>query len=78
MGSMVIPAEAFGLASSAETGSPAMRKLLPALFHRDASGPIPAQSRIRNMKHPHIRALRRALRALCLGEASHEPIRTIM
>ncbi|QLQ31722.1 MAG: hypothetical protein HZT40_09095 [Candidatus Thiothrix singaporensis] len=37
MGSMVIPAEAFGLASSAETGSPAMRKLLPALFHRDAS-----------------------------------------
>lgn len=46
MSSMVIPVESFDLVIFGGTGDLAMRKLLPALFHRDADGQIPAEARI--------------------------------
>ncbi len=46
MSSMVIPVEPFDLVIFGGTGDLAMRKLLPALFRRDADGQIPAGARI--------------------------------
>ena len=46
MSSVVIPVEPFDLVIFGGTGDLAMRKLLPALYHRDADGQIPAESRI--------------------------------
>ena len=46
MSSVVIPVEPFDLVIFGGTGDLAMRKLLPALFRRDADGQIPAQARI--------------------------------
>lgn len=46
MSSMVIPVESFDLVIFGGTGDLAMRKLLPALFRRDADGQIPAEARI--------------------------------
>ena len=46
MSSMVIPVDPFDLVIFGGTGDLAMRKLLPALFRRDADGQIPATARI--------------------------------
>ncbi|MEZ5448603.1 MAG: glucose-6-phosphate dehydrogenase [Thiolinea sp.] len=46
MSSVVIPVEPFDLVIFGGTGDLAMRKLLPALYHRDADGQIPPASRI--------------------------------
>ena len=46
MSSTVIPVDPFDLVIFGGTGDLAMRKLLPALFRRDADGQIPAAARI--------------------------------
>ena len=46
MTARIIPVELFDLVVFGATGDLAQRKLLPALFHRDAAGQIPAGSRI--------------------------------
>ena len=46
MTARIIPVDVFDLVVFGATGDLATRKLLPALFHRDAAGQIPAGSRI--------------------------------
>jgi glucose-6-phosphate 1-dehydrogenase len=46
MSHIIIPVAAFDLVIFGGTGDLALRKLLPALFRRDAAGQIPAQARI--------------------------------
>ncbi len=46
MSHVTIPVEPFDLVIFGGTGDLALRKLLPALFHRDAAGQIPAEARI--------------------------------
>jgi glucose-6-phosphate 1-dehydrogenase len=46
MTTRIIPVDVFDLVVFGATGDLARRKLLPALFHRDAAGQIPAGSRI--------------------------------
>lgn len=46
MTSRVIPVEPFTLVVFGGTGDLSQRKILPALFHRDASGQLPAAARI--------------------------------
>lgn len=46
MTSRVIPVEPFTLVVFGATGDLSRRKILPALFHRDAAGQLPAEARI--------------------------------
>jgi glucose-6-phosphate 1-dehydrogenase len=46
MTTRIIPVDVFDLVVFGATGDLAQRKLLPALFHRDAAGQIPAETRI--------------------------------
>ena len=46
MTAQIIPVQSFDLAVFGGTGDLAMRKLLPALYHRDADGQLPADARV--------------------------------
>jgi glucose-6-phosphate 1-dehydrogenase len=65
MTTRIIPVDVFDLVVFGATGDLSQRKLLPALFHRDAAGQIPAETRIigaarKAMTHKAFRAFAQA------------------
>jgi glucose-6-phosphate 1-dehydrogenase len=65
MTTRIIPVDVFDLIVFGATGDLSQRKLLPALFHRDAAGQLPAESRIigtarKPMTHKAFRAFAQA------------------
>ena len=73
MSARIIQVEPFDLVVFGATGDLAQRKLLPALYHRDATGQIPDEARIlgvsrRRLSDDDFRGLAR--KAVC-GEAAN-------
>ena len=77
MVAQVIAVEPFDLVVFGATGDLAIRKLIPALYHRDADGQIPAEATItgvsrRNLSSEAFRAMAREAIGTHVGASDHE------
>jgi glucose-6-phosphate 1-dehydrogenase len=77
MAAQVIAVEPFDLVVFGATGDLAIRKLIPALYHRDADGQLPPEARIigvsrRALSDEEFRALARAAIGAHVGAGDHE------
>jgi len=77
MVAQVIAVEPFDLVVFGATGDLAIRKLIPALYHRDADGQIPAEARIVGVSRRHLsseafREMAREAIGMHVGAADHD------